>query len=480
MKREHSFASLQRPLGFRDSQEAVDTDIFEDLSLLRTDEDFALCADRLEHGDIPTKLQAAVEIRRTIATAEHGVVDSLVQVGVIPIAIALLGSSSSSRVRLEAAWLLTTVGEGEYAAVAISEGALAVLYEAMSDTDDAVETQALWALATLASSVEGLASEIAASGFMDRVATLLDEDPPLDDVRTLAWSAGVIAQSLSGPDRRHSHAVLPPLGRTLGRLAGNLGDHDSDTALVDLLIAVAFISHGGDSDIAAVCQAGIVPSVVDLVAGPRTVATSAIRVLGNITSSDDNRYIDVVIDALGLAALVSVLATAPDPLKREALWALANVAAGTPAQLTAVLNEGALPLVIRLAEQGSQGVQQEALFFIRNFTMNASLPQLTEAADLGLIRVLSDSLAARLGRTAAWFLVAMDCIRNMIAASGTLDPTSNVFLDQLQSFRGVDRIHRLATHPKNRVHAAAVGMLEEFGLGDEDEGGIDDGRLSFA
>ncbi|KAG9393938.1 importin subunit alpha-3-like [Carpediemonas membranifera] len=487
-KREETFVAVACISAEQDfsAVEDIDESIFANLPRPDTDDEFFECATRLQSDDHTAQLQAAFQVRLAASLSRAVIFDAILRAGILPIAVNLLDTAPSPRLRLESAWLLTNLcSSDDYSGQVVGAGAVPVLFRAMDSSDDAVATQAIWCLGNLVCDLKaGFAESIIANGFVPRAVSLLDANPSLKSSRTLTWAVGCIAQQLppeSRAARDQLHETLPALGRLIGRLDHTLGDPEVNNALSDVLRAVGFCCAGDDADIAAVCRSGMIPFVVTMVSAPRSVAAEAIRILGNVTSADDDSFVDLVISARGLPALAQVVSTGPDPIVREALWALSNVAAGTQSQLTAALAEGVLPVVTRLVEQGSHAIRREAVFFIRNFTMNASLSQLTTAAsDHGLIRLLCDCLAPSPGRSSAWYVVVLESIRNILTACGSLDPSVNPFIDLLHMYKGVDRISLLASNPKASIRIEAERLLQEFGLDDRDEMvDVEEGRLSF-
>ena len=81
--------------------------------------------------------------------------------------------------------------------------------------------------------------------------------------------------------------------------------------------------------------------LVSWVESDSNMCTPALRTLGNLCSGSADMT-EAVVTAGGVPAMVSCLRNASkDMMKKETLWALSNVSAGTSEQVRALLDAGA-------------------------------------------------------------------------------------------------------------------------------------------
>jgi importin subunit alpha-1 len=67
------------------------------------------------------------------------------------------------------------------------------------------------------------------------------------------------------------------------------------------------------------------------------VQTPALRSVGNIVTGDDLQT-QVIIAAGALPALLSLLSSAKDGIRKEACWTISNITAGSPHQIQAIID----------------------------------------------------------------------------------------------------------------------------------------------
>lgn len=67
------------------------------------------------------------------------------------------------------------------------------------------------------------------------------------------------------------------------------------------------------------------------------VQTPALRSVGNIVTGDDLQT-QVIISSGALPALLSLLSSPKDGIRKEACWTISNITAGSPMQIQAIID----------------------------------------------------------------------------------------------------------------------------------------------
>jgi len=121
------------------------------------------------------------------------------------------------------------------------------------------------------------------------------------------------------------------------------------------------------------------------------VAKPALRAVGNVVCAEDDRDFTAAVVTLGALPYLTRLTEHPSrEVAKEACWTLSNVAAGSPAQIQAVLESGCLRRVLRLCADagGDSGVRTEACWVLLNALTCGSEGQLEVLVRAGAVRAL--------------------------------------------------------------------------------------------
>ena len=78
-----------------------------------------------------------------------------------------------------------------------------------------------------------------------------------------------------------------------------------------------------------------------------SVQTPALRSVGNIVTGDDVQT-QVIINCGALPALLSLLSSTKDGIRKEACWTISNITAGNSTQIQAVIDANIIAFLLRV------------------------------------------------------------------------------------------------------------------------------------
>lgn len=212
-----------------------------------------------------------------------------------------------------------------------------------------------------------------------------------------------------------------------------------------------------------------------------SVQTPALRSVGNIVTGDDVQT-QVIINSGALTALLSLLSSNKDGIRKEACWTISNVTAGNSTQIQAVIDANIMPPLIHLLSNGDLKTRKEACWAISNATSGGlqKPEQIRYLVAQGCIKPLCDLLSCPDNKI---IQVALDGLENILKV-GEMDkeaagegPEANInrYALFIEECNGMEKIHESQSNANEEIYMKAYNIIEKY-FSDEDEnaGEIDD------
>lgn len=205
-----------------------------------------------------------------------------------------------------------------------------------------------------------------------------------------------------------------------------------------------------------------------------SVQTPALRSVGNIVTGDDVQT-QIIINSGALPALLSLLGSTKDGIRKEACWTISNVTAGNSTQIQAVIDAGIIPPLIHLLSNGDFKTRKEACWAISNATSGGlqKTDQIRYLVTQGCIKPLCDLLSCPDNKI---IQVALDGLENILKV-GEMDKDSvdnpaevNHFALFIEEAGGMEKIHECQNNVNEDIYMKAYTIIEKY-FSDEDEGG---------
>lgn len=268
----------------------------------------------------------------------------------------------------------------------------------------------LWCLGLISTYSPQLREYVLREGCLDVVAGILEGKPQsLDLYRQCVWSLRALCIV---PENGHAIG-FSTVWTTLHLVKLVLTQSKDMYALRDASATLLGISGTGEINNVSIIEAGLLPAIVAHLNNSNTLIQSCmLEVIGNmVVCSDGDDIVQAVIDAQALPALTALFSCPERELAAESLWVISNIAAGSDAQIEAVLKSGALSLVISiiLSTHEVYRVKKEAGFVLANavlcsksrllYERSKSLPHFIPALEV-LLKLPSPDVLA----------VCLDCL----------------------------------------------------------------------
>lgn len=212
-----------------------------------------------------------------------------------------------------------------------------------------------------------------------------------------------------------------------------------------------------------------------------SVQTPALRSVGNIVTGDDVQT-QLIINCGSLPALLSLLSSTKDGIRKEACWTISNITAGNSVQIQSVIDANIIPPLIHLLTHGDFKTRKEACWAISNATSGGlqKPEQIRYLVESGAIRPLCDLLICPDNKI---IQVALDGLENILkvgeldkaANEGSGEPPVNRYALFIEDCGGMERIHACQENVNEEIYMKAYNIIEKY-FSDED---IDDAGVNL-
>ena len=349
---------------------------------------------KVKSDTAPDEWEEAVRyFRRLLSIVNNPPIDKVIESGIVPRLVQFLSEHSRPVLQFEAAWSLTNIcsGNAVHTKTVMDAGAVPLFVGLMDSTDDNVREQVIWALGNIAG--DGATSRDFVLGF-DAIAGLLQlaakltDKSPVTTVRNIAWTTSNLCRGKPAP----AFSVVSPSLGLLERLV-----YAADEEVVtDACWALSYLSDGPNSNIDAVLEIGVAPRLVQLLGSTSTAQSPALRCVGNILTGDEAQTSAIVSIPQAVPLLCGLLNHPKKNVKKETMWALSNIAAGSKAQIEALVNAGVFTKISNLLGTPSPDVEitKEAVWCLSNPTGSGTESQIVHLVESGGLRALCTQLSS--------------------------------------------------------------------------------------
>ncbi|KAF3333632.1 importin subunit alpha-2 isoform X1 [Carex littledalei] len=313
-------------------------------------------------------IEALRALRRLLSKSEVPPTEAAIQEGAVPLLVQCLSFGSADEQLLEAAWCVTNIAAGGPEETKSLLPALPLLVAHLGEKSSAhVAEQCAWALGNVAGEDMELRSILFAQGALLPLTRLMLSNKG-STARTAAWA---LSNLIKGPDPKAANELI-----RIEAIIDTIIKH-LKTAYEELVIEVAwvvvYLSALSDKAISLLVRSDVVPVLVNLLVRSESLQLliPVLRSLGNLVAADGYITHSVLIvgnditDQL-LSGLIKCLKSEHRVLKKEALWVLSNIAAGTLEHKTLILSSEVVPLLIGLLSTAPFETKKEVAYTLGN------------------------------------------------------------------------------------------------------------------
>jgi hypothetical protein len=413
-----------------------------------TPESIHTLATAVTSGSIEIVIAAARRLRDYLSLVDSPPIDHLFQEGICPVFVQILRQAQPNPdelqrlLQFEACWCVTNLASGtpdQTVRVADAGGIEAFTHIINISQDWALLEQAVWGLGNIAGDGAALRDRCLDRDIVSTIHRVMQyPNPPISIYRNVAWTISNLTRSAPQPSFDRVRPVLL-------LAAGFLRLADVDT-VIDSLWAFSYISEG--PDIERLLDLGILPQVVDLLLHPSySVQGPALRITGNLVAGDD-KLTTACINARFIPPLASLLTSPRRTLRKEAAWAVSNIAVGREAQIQLLFDQGLIQQTLDRLRPNAEypDIRSELIWIVANICSKGSPAQHQRMFDMGVVDRMVDTLYIEDARTQIVTIEALNFLahsykenQGMIGYTGLnpviaalQDPSTTSRLEQMQ------------------------------------------------
>lgn len=422
---------------------------------------------QVQRGNMEERLDAVRSVRKALSIERNAPIQRVVELGFVPLLMAMLRAEAFPELQFEAAWALTNIASGtaEQTRAVVENGGIQGFVELLGSSNVDIVEQAVWGLGNIAGDDVTYRNKILEFNPIERLVTILRHTEKLSVIRNVTWCIGNFCRGKPPAPLERLRPVLPALV--------NLLHHSDQEVVTDAAWALGYVTDGSNDRIQAVIEAGAVVRLVELMNHHSSLlVTPALRAVGNIVTGDEHQT-DVVIRCGAVPQLCALLLNPKKNIRKEACWAISNITAGTSEQIQTVINAGVFPRLLDVLQRGEFDVKKEAVWAACNALSEGTLDQVKYIVELGLIPPLCGVLRVR---DTKMILVVLEALNGILTAGRKLvdrgDYPENPYLRVVEECDGLTIVEELQLDDNEEVYHKAVNVISHFPIDDSGDGGV--------
>jgi hypothetical protein len=164
-----------------------------------------------------------------------------------------------------------------------------------------------------------------------------------------------------------------------------------EEVMIDCLTGIFSITESETPIInRAILESGIIQYLYNLdIQHNRHILHLTLRLTGNLLAME-NAIADVMISFGCINFLDKFLFDPQAQFRKECLWALSNISAGSKQQILFLFNSGIIKKIFLLCKDLDFNVVQEAVFIISNITYNSNFDMTLQLVDFNILEIISE------------------------------------------------------------------------------------------
>jgi importin subunit alpha-6/7 len=280
-----------------------------------------------------------IGVRKILSIAEAPPIQAVIDAGLVPKMIEYVKQQEFPQLQLEATWALTNVASGTtiQCQSIIDKGGIPLFVELLRSQNAGIVEQAIWAIGNISSDCIFYRDNIIRAGGLENLVHVVTTTHEETLIKHGCWALSNLCRGSPLPRYDFVKSSIPVLCKAIA--SKRLVDKE---IIADCCWAISYHSDANKNKIQTVIDSGVVPNIIKNLEEPSmAILVPSIRILGNISTGSSD-HTNELLNFDILSPLERVLEHHKKVVRREACWVISNIAAGTRAQVEAILSRESL------------------------------------------------------------------------------------------------------------------------------------------
>jgi len=411
-----------------------------------------LCDLLQERGSV---LRLVVETLRTyLAVGEEKLLSISASERSISALVSFLDSEDPSLV-FHSCWCLTNIscGTPQMTALVAKCGFLEYALRLLRHERAEIVDQTIWTISNIIGEEREFRDDAIQRGIPEAVFSLLQTAICPKIISNAIWLFSNFCQGLPYPALSTLHLALSSVPIALSY------SHSLSFILDSCSVLDKATASGDFALIQAVLDLGVVPSVKGFLRHDSSkVALAAVKVVGNLFVGTDQQ-VDKVLDKDLLDAFEPLLAGKKRYIRKEILWSLSNLTAGSPSQMQLLFHHSLYHQLQLAAHDSDLALRKEAVIAFAHATKHCDFSATRQMLHSGVLGLFLDSLESSDQDLVA---EALEGTRGLLLYCVGNRELAGKVREMVGELGGVQRIEKLQGHKSQQIYEAACRLLDEL------------------
>lgn len=413
----------------------------------------------MDSTDVKTQVEGVRQIRRLLSAERDPPVKAVLEVGSLPRLVELL-QAEDVKVQFESAWALTNIASTEYTKLVVESGAIPLLVAGMMSADANVREQSMWCIGNIAGDCPDLRDGLYSTpDCVNNLLLNIQHPESVGLLRNATWALSNFCRGKRAPSVDNAQQVLPALAYLICQEDSNV--------IADSMWGLNYLTEAEEAFVdVLLAYETILPRCVELLGHPdANVMQPAMRILGNVITGTAEQT-QAAVDAGIMEALVPLLKADRANVRREACWTASNLAAGTHAQITRLLETpGLIDAVMEQVVHGIWNVQKEAIWVVCNIATAGNAAHVCQLVACKVIAPLVEKLSKHDEKI---IHVVLDALNAILAVEKKLKDEGNPaaaicrFADDVEEAGGVNKLVELQESDNDSIYEKAKKIMAAY------------------
>ncbi|KAG8479316.1 hypothetical protein CXB51_029787 [Gossypium anomalum] len=360
----------------------------------------------------------------------------------------------------------------------IQAGVVPRFVELLGSPSDSVRKEAVWALANIADDSLRCRDLVLGHSALLPLLALLNEHAELSMLKIATRTLLVFCK----PPFYQAKLVLSTLAR--------LTHSNDEQVLTNACWALSHLFDGTNEKIQAIIEADVCGRLVKLLMHPSpSVITYALLTIGHIVTGDDVQTqtkdclgfvvkddlfshlwanfvtAQCVISHQVLPCLLNLLKNDYEKrIKIAACWTISNITAGNKEQIQAVIEANIISPLVYLLQNVEFDIKKQAVCAISNATSGGTHDQIRFLVSQGCIKPLCDLLNCPDSKVVTVCLKGLENILKVGEVDKNMGTTEgvNLYAQMIDDAKGREKIENLRSHDNTNIYEKAVKVVETY------------------